>query len=305
MKNKKDLCGIIPAMMTIFDENENIDKKRTFDFIDFLIDSKVNGLYITGSTGEGFLMTDGERKQVAEMVIKYVDNRVPVIVHVGSIGTKKTIEIANHAKSIGCDYISSVPPFYWKFSNEDIINYYKDINDAVDIPMIVYNIANAGTMNTKLIKELSKLKNVIGVKYTLQSEYEICELKDDIEDFMVFSGCDELGLAGLYNGADGLIGSFYNLMPELYVNLYNAYRKGDFESAIKLQLDAARIIRLSVKYDYYSVMRLGLKWMGVDAGYSRRPFTNYSGAQEDSLKKEFVKLRDKYNITQAKFLKSI
>ena len=101
--------GVIPAMVTTFDENEEVDLSRGRALVKYLIEAGVDGLYITGSTGEGFLMTGEERKAFTEAVIDEVKGRIPVIVHVGDIGTKKSIDLAKHAEKAGADAISSVP----------------------------------------------------------------------------------------------------------------------------------------------------------------------------------------------------
>ena len=102
--------GVIPAMVTTFDENEEVDLSRARALVHHLIETGVNGLYITGSTGEGFLMTGEERMVFTEAVIDEVKGRIPVIVHIGDIGTKKSIKLAKHAQKVGADAISSVPP---------------------------------------------------------------------------------------------------------------------------------------------------------------------------------------------------
>lgn len=112
----KAFKGVIPAVLTVFDKEENIDEVGMRQLVSFLIDKGVNGLYLTGSTGEGFTMTSEERKKVVEIVIDETAGRVPVVVHVGAIGTKISIDLAKHAESVGADGISSVPPFYWKFN---------------------------------------------------------------------------------------------------------------------------------------------------------------------------------------------
>lgn len=298
--------GVIPALLTVFDENELIDEKRSRGFINYLIDKGIDGLYLTGSTGEGFLMTMEERKRYVEIVIDEVDDRIPVMVHVGAIGTKNSIELAEHAYQVGADAISSVPPFYWNFTEEHIYNYYKDIAQATPLPMIVYNVPLAGVLGFKTIKNLSSIEGVKGIKYTATTHHQIALIKDQIgEDFIVYSGCDEMASSGLINGADGIIGSFYNLMPELFIDIYRAINDNDLETAKSKQKTAVQIVDYAVSYDYFSVMRLGLKWMGIDAGYSRRPFKNYSGKQEEEIKDGFRKLKEEYEITGVEFLKYI
>ena len=124
----KSFNGVIPAMITSFNKNESINKESIRKTINYLISEKVDGLYITGSTGETFLMSQEEKKQVIEVVVEEVNGRVPVIAHIGSIGTKITTDLAQYAEKVGVDALSALPPFYYGFSNDEIFNYYKDRN---------------------------------------------------------------------------------------------------------------------------------------------------------------------------------
>lgn len=302
----EDIKGVIPALMTVYAENEEVDEDGMRDLVEHLIKKGVDGLYLTGSTGEGFLMSLAERKKVVEIVIDQNKNRVPIIVHVGSIGTKNSIELAEHAYQNGADAVSSVPPFYWNFDEEHIYNYYKDIAEATPLPMIVYNIKLAGTIAYDSIKKLAAIENVKGIKYTATSHFEIASIKDELgEDFLVYSGADEMASSGLFNGADGLIGSFYNLMPELFMDIYEAVKNNDLKTAKIKQQNAVRIIKYSVQYDFYSLMRIALGWLGVNAGYSRRPFKNYGPEKEAEFKAEFKKLKEKYEIEGIDFLDAV
>ena len=291
----KDIKGVIPAMITLFDENENVDVKRTRDLVEFLIGRGVNGLYLTGSTGEGFLMDAEERKLVVETVIDQVAGRVPVIVHVGDIGTKKTIALAEHAYRAGADAISSVPPFYWKFSEEDIYGYYRDVAASTPLPMVIYNVPLAGMMGAELIKRIAKLPNVHGMKFTGRDHDTMSHLKNELgEDFIIYSGCDEMAFSGLAVGADGIIGSFYNVMPEVFLGIYEAVQQGDLRRGRDLQRLGTEIILECVKYDYIALMRNMLGWRGVDAGFSRRPFRNYRDEELTGLKAKLEAMAEKY-----------
>lgn len=302
----QDFTGVIPALLTVFDENENIDEKRTRAFVNHLIDKGVNGLYLTGSTGEAFLMSLDERKKVVEIVIDEVEGRIPIMVHIGAIGTKNSIELAKHAYSVGADAISSVPPFYWNFKEENIYNYYQDIAKSTPLPMIIYNVPLAGILGFDSIKRLSSIENVKGIKYTATTHHQISMMKDQIgNDFLVYSGCDEMALSGLINGADGIIGSFYNLMPELFIDIYNALKNNDIVTAKAKQKTAIQIIQYSYSHDIFSVIKLALKWMGVDVGYCRRPFKKINRTDEEKLKEGFRRLKVKNNITGVDFLKNL
>jgi len=302
----QEFTGVIPAVLTIFDEDEAIDEKGTRDFINHLITKGIDGFYLTGSTGEGFLMNLEERKRVVEIVIDEVAGRLPVMVHIGAIGTRNSIDLARHAHRTGADAISSVPPFYWDFKEEHIYNYYRDIAEATPLPVVIYNIPLAGLLGFNTVKRLATIEGVKGIKYTATTYQQITLIKDQIgPDFLVYSGCDEMAVSGLLSGADGLIGSFYNLMPELFIEIYQAVKNGDIETARLKQKTAVQIINYTLSYDYFSVIRLGLKWMGVEAGYSRRPFNNYSGVEEERIKRGFKELKEEYSITGVDFLESL
>lgn len=292
----KDMRGVIAATLTFFDKNENVDEKITREMCDFLINAGVNGLYLTGSTGAAFAMTDEERNFVVDTVIDQVAGRVPVIVHVGDIGTKKSIALAEHAERSGADAISSVPPFYWKFNNNEIYNYYKDISSSVSIPMIAYNIALAGDMGRDLIARLADIPNVKGLKYTMRSHDEMASIKRELgPDFMLYSGVDEMAFSGIVSGADGVIGSFYNVIPEIYIKIYNAALAGDVKLGMHLQGIATELIFATLKNGFLPTIYELLRWRGLDAGYMCRPFLAPTKEQLDALKAELLRIKKEFD----------
>lgn len=303
----KAFKGVIPAVLTVFDKEENIDEVGMRQLVSFLIDKGVNGLYLTGSTGEGFTMTSEERKKVVEIVIDETAGRVPVVVHVVAIGTKISIDLAKHAESVGADGISSVPPFYWKFNENQIIKYYEDIANSCSIPMIVYNVPLVGLLGMNAIKRLAKIENVKGIKYTALSQYEITQIKDEVgEEFLVYSGADEMAMSGLIAGADGIVGSFYNIMPELFINIYDAVKNKDLDEAQRLQKQAVEVIMYALQLpSFYAGMKVILKWMGINAGYCRRPFENLTEEDEVKFKEGFKKLKETYDLKGIDFIDAI
>lgn len=293
----RQIKGVIPAMVTPFDEEENLSIEKVKSLTNYLIESGVNGLYIGGSTGEGFMMDIEERKQLVEAVIQEVKGRIPVIVHVGSISTKLSIELAKHAYEHGADAISSVPPFYWKFDEKSIFKYYKDISETTPLPMIVYNVPLAGLMSLDMIYKLAEIENVKGLKYTATNHFEIKMIKDKLgQDFMIYSGSDEMAISGLLHGADGLIGSFYSMIHDIFLKIYGLMAEGKIEEAKKYQSLAVEIIMASLKYDYYAAIKLGLKWMGKDVGQVRRPFKNLTKEQEEKFRSDLLEIKAKSNL---------
>lgn len=294
----KDFRGVIPAALSIFDENENLDLEATKEFTEFLLKFDIGGLYLTGSTGEGFLMSAKEREKSSQAVIEVAKGKVPVVVHIGDIGTKKSIDLAKAAEEAGATAISSVPPFYWRFNSEQIYNYYKDIAEAVDIPMVIYNVPLAGMMSADMIKDLSQIENIKGVKYTNSDIYQIPAIKEACgEDFMVYGGADELASSNLLIGVDGIVGSFYNLIPDLFIQINEAIANNEVKKAYELQKNAVRIINYLVAGgNMVAGIKAVLKEAGINAGYARRPFINFYGEDQVKLAKGLVELANKYEM---------
>ena len=294
----KDFRGVIPASLSIFDENENLDLEATKEFTEFLLKFDIGGLYLTGSTGEGFLMSAEEREKSSQAVIEAAKGKVPVVVHIGDIGTKKSIDLAKAAEEAGATAVSSVPPFYWRFNSEQIYNYYKDIAEAVDIPMVIYNVPLAGMMSADMIKDLSQIENIKGVKYTNSDIYQIPAIKEACgEDFMVYGGADELASSNLLIGVDGIVGSFYNLIPDLFIQINEAIANNEVKKAYDLQKNAVRIINYLVAGgNMVAGIKAVLREAGINAGYARRPFINFYGDDQVKLAKGLVELANKYEM---------
>ena len=302
-----NINGVIPAMITSFNKDESINKEGIRKTINYLISEKVNGLYITGSTGETFLMSQDEKKQVIEIIVEEVNGRVPVIAHIGSIGTKITTELGQYAEKIGVDALSALPPFYYGFSNDEIFSYYKDISNTTNLPITIYNISHAHLMDLDMLKRLAAIKNVKGVKYTAPTHFNFNKIKKEVgENFKIYSGMDEMSLSGLISGADGIIGSFYNLMPEMFVDIYAKVKEGNINAAKKIQEKINIIILYALGKSGYPFIKMGLNWLGIDSGYVRKPFSTFIDREiENTIKNDLKKLTDQNDLSGIKFLDTI
>ena len=302
-----NLNGVMPAMITSFNKDESINKEGIRKTVNYLISESVDGLYITGSTGETFLMSQEEKKQAIEIIVEEVNGRVPVIAHIGSIGTKITTELGQYAEKVGVDALSALPPFYYGFSNDEIFNYYKDISNSTNLPITVYNISHANLMDLDMLKRLSSIKNVKGVKYTAPTHFNFSKIKKEIgESFKIYSGMDEMALSGLISGADGIIGSFYNLMPELFVEIYKQVKNNQINEAKKIQEKINIIILFALKKSGYPFIKMGLKWLNVDSGYVRRPFNSIVDSEnENTIINELKILAKENDLTGIKFLETL
>ena len=300
----KDIKGVIPALLTPFDQEENLDEAGLRGLIDRLITQGVHGLYLTGSTGEGFLMDMDERKKAVEIAMDETKGRVPVIVHVGAISTKLSLELTHHASEFKADAISSVPPFYYRFGEKEIIEYYRTLASATDLPMIVYNIPLAGLMGYDTILKLAKLPNVKGIKYTASTQFEMTMLKRDLgKEFMVYSGADEMALSGLLAGADGLIGSTYNAIGDTVLALHKSFEADDLVEAREIMDEVVVTIMKMLSYgSLMSLLKAINRWVGVDCGYARAPFANFTPEEEEQMKKDFIAFGEENDLKHVEFI---
>ena len=294
----KDFKGVIPAVISVFDKDENLDEQGTREFLRYLMSMDIGGLYVTGSTGETWLMTAEERMRQVELVMEEVGDKVPVVVHVGAMSTREAVKLAKHAEQFGAAGVSSVPPFYFKYNADQIFNYYKDVAEATSLPMIVYNIPLAGMMTVDQIIRLSTIENVKGVKYTGTALFEVMQIKDGCkEGFQVYGGCDELGSSNIAIGVDGIIGSFYNVIADHYIKIWNAVKASDVALATKLQRQAVHVIFAGINSgSMMACMKVWLRAAGLPGGWSRRPFSNFSEEEEKALVAKLVAIDEEDGI---------
>jgi len=294
----KDFKGVIPAVISVFRKDEELDEQGTREFIRYLMSMDIGGLYVTGSTGETWMMTAEERMRQVEIVMEEVGDKIPVVVHVGAMSTREAVKLAKHAEQFGAAGVSSVPPFYFKYNADQIFNYYKDVAEATSLPMIVYNIPLAGMMTVDQIIRLSTIENVKGVKYTGTALYEVMQIKDGCkEGFQVYGGCDELGSSNISIGVDGIIGSFYNVIADHYIKIWNAVKASDIPLATELQRKAVHVIFAGINSgSMMACMKVWLRAAGLPGGWSRRPFSNFTEEEEKALVAKLVAIDEADNI---------
>ena len=286
---------LIAAVVTPMGPDGNINPGVIGSYAEFLIGRGVDGVFVNGTTGEGLLMDNDERKAIAEAWMPYAD-RLRIMVHVGSTSYKLSMDLAAHAEKIGAAAISAMGPCFLQPSRtEELVDFNREIAKAApDTPYYFYNIPVASGCKADVVDFLTMAKDEIptlkGVKYTsfnTMEEQEICAL--DGGRFDILHGHDELFLTGLILGASGGIGTSYNLTSFLYNDLIAAFESGDIAKAKDLQAEAIRFIH--VMCDTPSVIA-GIKAMmniyGVDCGPVRLPLRNLTVGErkaiEDSMK---------------------
>lgn len=277
--------GIFPALLTPFDESNRVNTKVLEELVDYNLKKGVDGFYVGGSTAEAFLLTDEERLLVMKTVSGRAKGKCTLIAHIGCISTAQAIRLAKAAQEMGYDAVSSVAPFYYKFSFNEIKKYYFDIVDAVELPMLIYNFPAFSGVNLTVdnIKEFLNDDRFIGVKHTSNDYFALEQFKAAYPDKLVYNGYDEMLLAGLSMGADGAIGSTFNFMAEKFIKIRELMAQNDLAGAQKIQKEANIIIQALCKVGVMQGEKAVLDALGFDFGPARAPFGSLTEAQKKEL----------------------
>ena len=180
MTDKNKFKGVLPALLTPFDKDGNVNKSTVDKLVKYNLKKGVNGFYVGGSTGEGLLLTIDERVALFNYAAEANEGKSTLIAHVGTIATKHAIEMAKAAEKAGYDAISAVAPYYFKFGTEAIKQYYFDIASSVNIPMIIYNFpgANGFSLDKATAEEMFAANDkFIGIKHTTSDMYALQQFK--------------------------------------------------------------------------------------------------------------------------------
>ena len=303
----KNYKGVIPAFITPFDKEGKYSENCAKQMIEWQLSTGIGGYYFLGSNGYGPALDVRDRMEALESMCSIVNGRVPVVAHIAAVSGRDSIALAKHAQSVGCLAISAVPSYYYKLTPAEMTRYYEEVAGSVDIPLIVYAKTAEYTPSVEMFKNLAKIPNVKGVKYTGAAHYMMGRIKEHLgKDFMVYSGYDEMFLSGLMSGADAVIGGTYNLYPDLCIRSINKLNNNDVKGAQKDYLASNAIIEVLFKYgNLQSVMRAAMSFMGIDAGYNPSPFTEIGEDKIKALKAELTDLKKKLDIEPIDLFKAL
>ena len=236
MAAKTTFRGSFTALVTPF-KNGAVDEAAFRSLVDWQIAEGTHGLVPVGTTGESPTLSHDEHKQVVEWCVEEARGRVPVIAGAGSNSTAEAIELAQHAEGAGADAVLVVTPYYNKPTQEGMYQHFKAINDAIGVPIIIYNIPGRSVidMSTDTMARLFELKNIAGVKDATANVVRISQQRAAMgEDFNQLSGEDATALGFMAHGGHGCISVTSNVAPRLCSDFQTACLRGDFAEALKL-----------------------------------------------------------------------
>ena len=295
MKKFEKIEGLIDAPFTPFKENGDVNLKPIPQYAQMLAKNGLKGVFINGSSGEGYMLTSEERMQIAEAWMAAAPEGFRVIVHVGSCCVRESRRLAEHAQKIGAWGIGAMAPPFPKIGRiEELVKYIEEIAcGAPDLPFYYYHIPafnGAFLPMVELLKAVDgRVPNFAGIKYTFESiyEYNQCRLYADGK-FDMLHGQDETILPSLaMGGARGGIGGTTNYNGRCLVGIIGAWKQGDIEKARELQNYAQEVINVICHFrgNIVGGKRI-MKLMGLDLGPNRTPFQNITPEEETRLKAE-------------------
>ncbi len=220
-----DLKGVYTALATPF-KNGKVDEDALRNLIEFQLKEGVDGFVPCGTTGEAPTLSYEEHERVIELTVKYAKGSVPVVAGTGSNSTKEAIELTEGAKRLGADACLLTTPYYNKPTQEGLYRHYKEIAEAVDIPLVLYNIPGRTGINMapETIKKVAEIPNVIGIKEASGSLVQVSEIyRLTGGSFTILSGDDNIFLPMMSVGAVGVISVVSNIMPKELKELYRVF----------------------------------------------------------------------------------
>lgn len=288
MNRKVDWHGSIAVIVTPFTKDGDINEAGYREVIDFVISCGCHGVISTGSTGEFFLMSGDERKQVFEIAVDQVKGRVLLLAGTSAIRTEEVVELTRYAAELGYDGSLILPSMYVGLDDREVFEFYNRISGEAGLPIMLYNSPRAVRtfLTPKLVERLITIDNVVAVK---ESSYELRHISDLIRfiggEIPVFTGLEDLMLPAMAVGAKGAVSMTVQIVGRMATDLYEAAASGDMKKAKKLHLKIVRIYDLFKVGSIYVAIKEAMNLLGRPGGYSRPPMLPFTEKQIMELRK--------------------
>jgi 4-hydroxy-tetrahydrodipicolinate synthase len=278
------------AIVTPFNENGvNFDKLG--ELLDWHVEQGTDAIIICGTTGESPTMSDDEKKAAFKFTVEKIAGRIPVIAGTGSNDTHHSIELSKYAESVGCDGLLCVTPYYNKTTQKGLIAHYTAIADAVNIPVIVYNVPGRTgiNVNADTLKTLSSHKNIVAVKEASGNISQVVEIGTYCDEhFGMYSGNDDQVVPLLSVGGIGVISVVANIDPKVMHDMVIKYLEGDVATAMKLQL-GIKALNDALFCEVNPIpVKTAMNLLGYNVGELRLPLVDMSDKNLEYLKKTLV-----------------
>jgi len=276
--------GVIPAVLTHFNEDFSINYEATLDHIEFQIENGIHGLGTLGTCGENNTLEEDEKKEVLAKIYAHVNGRIPVIVGVSELSTQKAVRFAKAAESI-TDGFMVLPPMSYTSDRRETVAYYQAIADAApSVPILVYNCPAAYRvdMDIPMLREMAKIENVVAVKEATGDARRITDLYNEFGDrFLLIAGLDDVALESFMLGAKGWISGLGVAFPREDCALWELSQQGRYEEALELYRWYMPLLHFDVVPKLVHLMKLTSKAVGLNNGICRPPRLPIVGEELD------------------------
>ncbi|MDU8648245.1 4-hydroxy-tetrahydrodipicolinate synthase [Pseudomonas syringae group sp. 26L6] len=278
--------GIIPALVTPFTADQQLDEQALRNLIENLLNAGVHGLFVLGTNGEFFTLSESEKLKIARITVEAAAGRVPVVVGTGAFATHEVIEMNKKMIDVGADALSIITPYFNAISQSELIKHYTAVADASELPLMMYNIPAKTGMSIGIgaVATLSQHPQIKGIKDSagnFDALVQMMQYRSD--DFAVFAGTDSLIYWNLLAGGDGAIAATANAVPEVVMSIWNNFQSGNHEAARAAQ-EALRPLRDAFALGTMPVvLKTATQLLNVPVGPCRAPVQPLDAAALEKL----------------------
>lgn len=296
-----ELHGVIPPIVTPFDQNGQIDETALRNEINYHLEAGVHGISVCGSTGEGNALTLEEHTQIYEIAVEEADNKVPVVGGAIATSSQEAANKAERARNAGCDFVMATPPHYMTPTDDGLIEYFQEIGHQGDLPIVIYDVIEDVDITAELAaRMLDEVPELYGIKQSGGDFHGLSNMLDKVGDELkIISALDDLLYPSYHLGAEGAIAGVNAIYPRLSVQLWNAVQQGDLEQASEIHFATQRLARAAVwnaQLNFPGSVKATINLLGRDAGYARTPIKVPSGDELNEIQAaiDFMHEKDFY-----------
>ncbi len=277
--------GIVPAIITPMDSDGKLNEEAYRKVMEFNIQAGVQGFWVAGGTGESILLSDDENRRIAKIVVDQNQGRIKNIMHVGAPTTLRSARLAEHAAKVGVEAICCVPPFFYGQSDAAIVEHYRVVAAAADLPFFVYNLPQS--TNVEITPDLMRkiqegVPQLAGLKHSAPYQGYIRDFAK--MGLACFVGNCRLMLSALIIGAVGCVDGPPNMAPERWVAVWEAYKEGNLTKAEAAQEHASKVADLVKPFKFHAIAKAVLsRRLGIDCGQPRPPMEPLTADEHTDL----------------------
>jgi 4-hydroxy-tetrahydrodipicolinate synthase len=291
-----EIEGVYPAIITPFNDRMDLNVDAYTDFLTTLLKTDIDGIVITGTTGEAPYLSYEERKIIYRETSHIVGTKKTIICGVGDISLRKTLENCKLAERFGFDILLILTPYYFKLSQAQLKEYYREVCEYVETPILLYNFPQVTgiRIEPKTVNDLINNKEVIGIKDSSGDLRYYLDIRYLLKNKgKIFIGNAKISLATLYMGADGLILALANILPKTFKKIYIAVKEGRYRDAMRIYREIYPIMdtfeRIGIPFIKYLLSKLG-----INVGYPRAPLKRINYLENEDKLLDIIREKEEY-----------